>query len=191
MAVFGFVVFLYNLNISFCYGSCFYKKSHQIHMCFPYGGCVLFWQPNICFNFWCILEHKKRKNKKQPISNHILSGKFFFVGRRTSCFISLTLNWKGILTMILKGQDAGGENKCYLDKNAQFDFYIGLWGADSDCNNNVMILPTAISHLGNYPVYMGTDCDAAWFCTPSPQWFQSRLQRSDQTCKNTLILLKI
>jgi hypothetical protein len=39
------------------------------------------------------------------------------VGRkRTSCFISLTLNWKGILTMIFKGQDAGKKENCYLDK---------------------------------------------------------------------------
>lgn len=55
--------------------------------------------------------------KEQPKSNHILSGKHFFVGRRrTSCFISFTLNWKGILTMILKHQDAGEKKKCYLDK---------------------------------------------------------------------------
>lgn len=59
-----------------------------------------------------VLEHKKRKNKEQPISDHILSGKIFFVGRRgTSCFISFTLNWKGILTMILKGQEAWGEKE--------------------------------------------------------------------------------
>lgn len=39
--------------------------------------------------------------------------------RRTSCFISFTLNWKGILTMILKGPDAGGRGggkKYYLDE---------------------------------------------------------------------------